>query len=110
MLNRAVLAMLTPATRLRLQDIVQRIGADQAVSLHERIYLQKFADRDHSVASWLRQARRQQQAASSEGVDRLMAQLDLGELEPGPPFRPDPEDPGDLGDWFGQAPDWLRRS
>jgi hypothetical protein len=43
-------------------------------------------------------------------VDRLLAQLDLGSVDPAPPFRPDPEDPGDLGDWFGQAPDWLRRS
>jgi hypothetical protein len=108
--TRAVLVMLTPSTRLRLQGIVQRIGANQAVSLDERIYLQKFADRDHSVATWLRQARRQQQVATCEGVDRLMAQLDLGELDPGPSFRPDPEDPGDLGDWFGQAPNWLRRS
>jgi hypothetical protein len=43
-------------------------------------------------------------------VDRLLAQLDLGSVDPEPPFRPDAEDPGDLGDWFGQAPDWLRRS
>lgn len=102
--------MLTPSTRLRLQNIVHRIGADQEVSLQERIYLQKFADRDHAVAAWLRQARRRQQAASSQGLDRLMAELDLGEVDPGAAFRPDPEDPGDLGDWFGQAPDWLRRS
>ena len=102
--------MLTPSTRLRLQNILQRIGASEPGSLDERIYLQKFADRDHSVATWLHQARRQQQVSRCEGVDRLMAQLDLGELDPGPAFRPDPEDPGDLGDWFGQAPDWLRRS
>jgi hypothetical protein len=102
--------MLTPATRLRLQEILRRIGEDQSVSLEERIYLQKFADRDQAVAGWLRQARRQQQARSGDGVDRLLAQLDLGSVDPAPPFRPDPEDPGDLGDWFGQAPDWLRRS
>ena len=65
--------MLTPSTRLRLQNIVHRIGADEAVSLEERIYLQKFADRHHAVAAWLRQARRRQQVASSQGVDRLLA-------------------------------------
>jgi hypothetical protein len=102
--------MLSPATRLRLQEILRRIGDDQPVSLEERIYLQKFADRDRAVAGWLRQARRQQQIRHSDGVDRLLAQLDLGGVDPAPPFRPDPEDPGDLGDWFGQAPDWLRRS
>ena len=68
------------------------------------------ANRDQAVAGWLRQARRQQQARCGDGVDRLLAQLDLGGVDPAPPFRPDPEDPGDLGDWFGQAPDWLRRS
>lgn len=102
--------MLTPATRLRLQEILRRISGDLPVSLDERIYLQKFADRDRAVAGWLRQARRQQQIHTGDGVDRLLAKLDLGTVDPTPPFRPDPEDPGDLGDWFGQAPDWLRRS
>ena len=102
--------MLTPSTRVRLQNIVHRSGADEAVSLEERIDLQNFADRYTVVATWLRQARRRQQAASSQGVDRLLAELDLGDVEPGPSFRPNPEDPGDLGDWFGHAPDWLRRS
>ena len=37
--------MHTPSTRLRLQAILERIGADQAVSLQERIDGQKFADR-----------------------------------------------------------------
>lgn len=99
--------MLTPATRLRLQGILDRIGNDEAVSLEERIYLQKFADRDRSVASWLRQARRRRQSAPVTGVDRLLADLDLGEVEPRPPFRPDHDD---IGEWFSGAPDWLRRS
>lgn len=43
--------MLTPTTRLRLQGILDRIAADESVSLAERIYVQKFADRDASVAS-----------------------------------------------------------
>lgn len=106
----AVDPMLTPATRLRLQEILRRIGEDQPVSLEERIDVQKFADRNPAVAGWLRQARRQQQARRCDGVDRLLAQLDLGSVDPGPPFRPDPEDPGDLGDWFGQQSNRLRRS
>lgn len=99
--------MLTPSTRLRLQGILRRIGNDQPVSLDERIYLQKFADRDRSVASWLRRARRQQQGRDGDGVDRLLADLDIGEVEAAPPFRPGEDD---LGDWFSGAPDWLRRS
>ena len=99
--------MLTPTTRLRLQAITNRIANDQSVSLEERIYLQKFADRDRSVSAWLRQARRRQLARSMDGVDRLLADLDLGEADPNPPFRPDRDD---IGDWFTGAPEWLRRS
>ena len=52
--------MLTPTTRLRLQEIIGRIADSRPVSLHERIYVQKFADRDASVWSWLRRAQRTQ--------------------------------------------------
>lgn len=106
--------MLTPTTRLRLQGIVGRIAAGETVTLAERIYLQKFADRDASVAGWLRQARRRQQGQKpADGLDRLLADLNLGSAEPddGPPRR-GRGDGGDedLGDWFGGAPGWLRRS
>jgi hypothetical protein len=100
--------MLTPTTRLRLQGIIHRIGSDEAVSLDERIYLQKFADRDPCVAGWLRQAHRRRQAGPDRGLGRLLADLDLGEVDPSPPFRPERGD--DLGEWFSGAPDWLRRS
>lgn len=103
-------SMLTPSTRLRLQEILRRIGHGDAVSLQERIHVQKHADRDPTVAGWLRQARRFQQQRSGDGIDRLLGQLNLGDPEAGRGFRPDPDDPGDLGDWFSQAPDWLRRS
>ena len=103
-------SMLTPSTRLRLQEILRRIGHGDAVSLQERIHVQKHADRDPTVAGWLRQARRLQQQRSGDGIDRLLGQLNLGDPEAGSGFRPDPDDPGDLGDWFSQAPDWLRRS
>ena len=53
------MTVLTPSTRLRLQGILNRIAADQSVTLAEGIY-----------------------APGGE----------------------------DLGDWFGGAPGWLRRS
>lgn len=100
--------MLTPATRLRLQEIIGRIALDRPVSLDERIYLQKFADRDQTVAGWLRRARRRQLVGEPRGgLDRLLADVDVGEVEPDHPRRIDPDD---IGDWFGGAPGWLRRS
>ena len=44
--------MLTPKTRLQLQEIIHRIAASEPVSLADRIYVQKFADRDPTVWSW----------------------------------------------------------
>ncbi len=54
----AGVTMLTPTTRLRLQGIIDRISRHDPVSLQERIYVQKFADRDPGVASWLGRAQR----------------------------------------------------
>lgn len=100
--------MLTPKTRLRLQDIIERIANSEPVSLQERIYLQKFADRDPGVWSWLRRARRrQQEGVPREGLDRFLDQMDLGEVGPDGAFDPRRHD---LGDWFTGAPSWLRRS
>ncbi len=100
--------MLTPSTRLRLQDIIKRIRLQRSVSLQERIYVQKFADRDPGVASWLRRAQRSASlGVGADGLDRFLAELDLGETDPSQTFRPESDD---LGDWFGGAPHWLKRS
>jgi hypothetical protein len=99
---------LTPKTRLRLQEIINRIAAAEPVSLADRIYVQKFADRDPTVWSWLRRARRAQvQGTPREGLDRFLAQMDLGEVGPEGAFDPRRDD---LGEWFSGAPGWLRRS
>ena len=100
--------MLTPSTRLRLQAILARIARDETVTLQERIELQKHADRHATVASWLRQARRRRDpSAIASGIDRLLHDLDLGPADPDECHRPEQDD---LGDWFGGAPGWLRRS
>jgi hypothetical protein len=100
--------MLTPTTRLRLQSLIGKIARGQSVTLGERIYVQKFADRDRSVAGWLRRAQRQARLEpDADGIDRLLAALDLGDADPAPPYRPGEDD---IGDWLGGAPPWLRRS
>jgi hypothetical protein len=100
--------MLTPKTRLRLQEIIQRIADSQEVSLAERIYVQKFADRDATVWSWLRRAQRSRQSDTvPQGLDRFLADMDLGEVGPQGSFDPRRDD---LGEWFSGAPSWLRRS
>jgi hypothetical protein len=105
--------MLTPTTRLRLQAIIAKIGADQPVTLEDRIYVQKFADRDQGVAAWLRNARRRQQrqgvlpAPARDGIDSLLEQMNLGPADPDVSYRPGDDD---IEGWFGGAPGWVRRS
>lgn len=99
--------MLTTSTRLKLQSILRRLAAGTNVTLTERVYLQKFADCDRTVAAWLRQARRQQLSGRHRsGVDGLLDDLNLGSSEPDQRHRPGTED---LGEWFGGADPWLRR-
>ena len=96
--------------RLHLQGILRRLATGQNVTLEERINLQRHADRDPTVAAWLRRARRRQQhrqLTTGQGVDALLDQLDLNDRDPDSSFDPDQDD---LGDWFSGAPSWLRRS
>lgn len=99
--------MLTTSTRLKLQSILRRIAEGTSITLSERVYLQKFADRDRTVSSWLRHARRQQLSGCHRGgLDSLLDDLNLGTAEPDQQHRPEVDD---LGDWFGGADPWLRR-
>ena len=97
--------MITTATRLRLQDICQRIALGEPVTLSERIELQKFADRDRSVLSWMNRAQRTQRQGAVTGLNQLLMDMDLASRDPADQHRPE----DDLGGWFGNADPWLRR-
>jgi hypothetical protein len=97
--------MITTTTRLRLQNICDRIAQGESVSLTERVHLQKFADRDRSVLSWMKRAQRRQQQGAVTGLDKLLIDMDLGSCDSGDTHRRG----DDLGEWFGNADSWLRR-
>ena len=98
--------MLTTSTRLKLQEILGRMVRGEVVSFQDRVLLQKYADRDRTVSSWLHRAQRlRQRGCAAAGLDGLLDDLDLGSSDPGDRFRPE----DDLGDWFGGASPWLRR-
>ncbi len=100
--------MLSTSTRLRLQEILKRIANNEEVSLAERVYLHKFADRDQTVSVWLNKAKRiQQQSNGSDSIDNLLDELGLGSCDPQSIYNPNDDD---LGDWFKGAPSWLGRS
>ena len=97
--------MLTTSTRLKLQNICQRVAHGDFVTLEERVYLQKFAERDRSVSSWVSRAQLHQQKGSQNGIDGLIADLDLDRWQPEEGDKPE----DDLGDWFSNASPWFRR-
>ncbi len=100
--------MLSTSTRLRLENILSRIANGEEVSLQERVYVHKFADRDQTVSSWLKKARRlQQKSSNSDCIDKLLNDLALGSSDPRSSYQPEEDD---LGEWFGGAPSWLGRS
>ncbi len=99
--------MLSTNTRLKIQDILERVAKGKEVTISERIYVQKFADRDQTVSGWLNKARHlQHKNQESDGIDNLLGDLSLGSPDPDSFYLRD----DDLGDWFSGAPSWLGRS
>ena len=68
--------MLTTTTRLKLQEILGRVARSEPVSLQERVLLQKYADRDRTVSSWVHRAERlRQRGCAAPGLDGLLLRL-----------------------------------
>tara|TARA_Y100001968_G_C18960252_1_gene527347 strand:+ start:226 stop:525 length:300 start_codon:yes stop_codon:yes gene_type:complete len=99
--------MLSTSTRLRIQEILGRLAKGENVSFQERVYLNKFADRDQSVYSWLNKAKRVQRSTTSlDSIDNLLTDLSIGCTDPDGFYNKD----DDLGEWFKGAPSWIGRS
>ncbi len=100
--------MLSPEKRETIKEILQRIAQGKSVSLEERKYLKKQADRDQTVAAWLHSARRQliKQNNLSDPIENLLDNLSVGSLDPDSSHHSEE----DLGDFFLGAPSWVGRS
>jgi hypothetical protein len=101
--------MLSTSMRLRVQFICERIGVGAPVELNDITWIQKLADRNPTVASALRKARRASanQDAPSDGLDAFMADLDLGDPDPSNHLV-GPQDPVTLAEWFSNRQAWFR--
>ena len=100
--------MLTTSSRLRIQEILTRLSKGNQVTLQERIYINKYANKNQNVSSWLRKASLiQRKKPTSNQIDELLNGLDLSSDEPHSTYNPDRDD---LGEWFSGAPSWIRRS
>ena len=100
--------MISSKTIRYIKEVLKRLSSGDSVTLEERIYIQKAADEDQKVSSWLKRARRLQDGEESKfSVDKLINDLDLGPLDSDSLYKPNPDD---LGNWFTGAPSWVSRS
>ena len=100
---------LTNNTCLRIKKIVKKIANDENVSLEERIYVEKFANHNSTIWTWLKKANRLRRYGkqNSDGINGLIQTLGLDGLETENHFDPKNDD---IADWFSGSPDWVRRS
>ena len=96
--------------RLKIQGIIKRIARDKSITLEERIYVEKFAHHNSTISFWLKKAnsfRRNGGIKNNVGIDNLLQSFGIDGLNKENHFNPNEDD---ISDWFGGAPDWLRRS
>ncbi|WP_320668215.1 hypothetical protein [Prochlorococcus sp. MIT 1307] len=60
--------MLTTETRRRLEEIIERLGKGETVSLKERIQLKKYAIHIPFVAGKVAQAMRRRESLDADGL------------------------------------------
>ena len=101
--------LLSYQKRLKIQGIITRIAYDRSITLEERIYVEKFAQHNSTISLWLKKANsfRRSGIKSDDGINRLLQSLGLDGLDKENHFNPNEDD---ISDWFGGAPNWLRRS
>jgi len=101
--------LLSNQKRLKIQGIITRILRDQEISLEERVYVEKFAQHNSTISLWLKKANsiRRNGEKSENGIDKLLQSFGIDALDKENHFNPDADD---ISDWFGGAPDWLKRS
>ena len=101
--------LLSNQKRLKIKEIVRKISLDKEVSLKERIYVEKYAKHCSTISLWLKKANSSRRhGAQSEGsLDGLMQSLGIDGLDGDKHFNPNEDD---ISDWFGDSPDWLKRS
>ena len=101
--------LLSNQKRQKIHGIIKRIAQDKLISLEERIYVEKFARHNSTISLWLKKANsfRRNGLKSDGGIDNLLQSFGVDGLDKENHFNPNEDD---ISDWFGGAPDWLRRS
>ena len=101
--------LLSNQKRLKIQEIIRRISLDKEVSLEERIFIEKYEKHSSMISLWLRKANsiRRHGLQSKDSINGLLQSLGIDSLDRENHFNPDKDD---ISDWFGDSPDWIKRS
>ena len=101
--------LLSNQKRLKIQGIIKRISLDQEISLEERIYIEKYAQHNSTISVWLKKANsfRRHGTLNEDQINSLLQSLGIDGLDNDGYYNPNKDD---ISDWFGGAPNWLKRS
>ena len=101
--------LLSNEKRIKIQGIIKKISLNQAVTLEERIYVEKFAQHNSTVSLWLKKANshRRYGLQREDGINNILQSLGIEGLDKEGYFNPNNDD---ISDWFGGSPDWIKRS
>lgn len=101
--------MLSTQVRLKVEFICQRIAKCEEVQLSDMQWIQKWANRNHSVEAMLRRARRKAVTgdAPAGSLDRFMQDMDLGDPDPTDHLT-GAQDPTALAEWFTRKRKWFQ--
>lgn len=106
-----IVDMLSTPMRLKVQFICERISTGAPVELNDIAWIQKLADRNPTVATALRKARRRSIEPNhpQDSLDAFMVNMDLGDPDPSNHLV-GPQDPVTLAEWFSNRQAWFRGS
>ena len=101
--------LLNNKKRLKIQEIIRRISLDKEVSFKERVYIEKFAKHNSTISLWLKKANsiRRHGVQSEVSINGLLQSMGIDGLDKESHFNPSKDD---ISDWFGNSPDWIKRS
>jgi hypothetical protein len=99
--------MLSTQTRLKVEFICERIQSGAPVEFADMTWIQKWADRNPTVAKMLRQARRAAVQPEPTEMDSFCQAMDIGDPDPSNHLV-GPQDPTTLAEWFTNRRKWFR--
>ena len=101
--------LLNNQKRIKIQEIIKKISLDKKVSLEERILVEKYAQHSSTISLWLKKANsfRRHGNHSKDAINSLLHSLGISSLNKEDHFNPNKDD---ISDWFGNSPDWIKRS